>query len=273
MLLSRMLPTLLHRTLVAAFAAVLLVTVAGVGAPVPARASNEPPMTSSLLTWINRDRAVRGLLPLRVDTRLQALAGERASWMAARGRLSHDTVDGTISEAFTARSIAWYLAGEDVGYTTYAWGSRAAASLYSMWQQSPGHWELLMSPRFNYLGIGVAYNSAAKATYASIAFLEGPDRTRPGARMGTRSVSGTTIRFTWSGADPLLQTHTAGLRDFNVEYRVDNGPWVRIRTATTATSIALTGRRHGHWYAIRVQDRDRRANLSGWTSGLRIWVR
>lgn len=255
-----------------ALAAILLATVATFGAPGPASASTETSMERSLWTLVNRDRIDRGLRPLRLDVRLIQLAGERASWMAATGRLSHDSVDGTVCDALTARSIRWYSCGEDVGSTTSPWGSKAAASLYSMWKRSPAHWALLMSSRFNYLGIGVAYRSTAATTYASIAFLEGPDRTKPGARMRAKSVSGTTIRFTWSGSDPLLQTHTAGLRDFNVQYRVDSGAWVQIRTATTATAIALSSRLRGHSYTIRVQARDRRANLSSWSAGLRVWV-
>lgn len=255
-----------------ALAAILLATVATFGAPAPASASTETSMERSLRTWINRDRVDRGLRPLRLDVRLVRLAGERASWMAANGRLSHDSVGGSACDALTARSIRWYSCGEDVGSTTSPWGSKAAASLYSMWKNSASHWALLMSSRFNYLGIGVAYRSASATTYASIVFLEGPDRTAPWAKMRTKSVSGTTIRFTWSGADRLLQTHTAGLRDYNVQYRVDSGSWTQIRTATTATSIALSSRRHGHYYTIRVQARDRRGNLSSWSAGLRVWV-
>jgi uncharacterized protein YkwD len=272
MLLSGLLPTLIHRTLVAALAAVLLVTVAGVSAPAPVNASTETSMESSLQAWINRDRVDLGLQPLRLDVRLDTLAGERASWLAAHGVLSHESVDGTVCDALTTRAISWYLCGEDIGYTTYPLGSQAAASLYSMWKDSPSHWALLMSAQFNYVGIGVAYSSATATTYASIAFLEGVDRTAPWARMRTRSVSGTTVRFSWAGSDPLLQTHTAGLRDFNVWYRVDGGAWKQVRTATTATSITLHSRRHGHYYWVRVQARDRQGNLSSWSAATRVRV-
>ena len=255
-----------------ALAAVILATVATGAAPGPASASTETSMESSLQTWINRDRVDRGLRPLRLDLRLVELAGERASWMAAHDRLTHDSVDGTVCDALTARAIRWHSCGENIGYTTYPWGPEAAASLYSMWEHSPAHWALLMSSQFNYIGIGTAYRSASATTYATIAFLEGADRTAPWGRMRTKSVSGTTIRFTWAGSDPLLQTHTAGLRDFNVRYRVDGGAWTQVRTATTATSITLSSRRHGHYYWVRVQARDRQGNLSSWSAGLRVWV-
>jgi hypothetical protein len=129
----------------------------------------------------------------------------------------------------------------------------------------------MMSPYYNYVGIGVARRSNGM-TYASIVFLEGPDRTPPVARMASRSVSGTTVRFSWTATDPRLQTHTAGLRDYNVQLRVDNGTWVQIRTATTRTWLSLANRARGHWYEMRVQARDRRYNLSAWSTDLRAWV-
>jgi hypothetical protein len=35
-----------------------------------------------------------------------------------------------------------------------------------------------------------------------------------------------------------LQSHTAGLRDFAVQQRTDNGGWVTVSTGTTSTSRA-----------------------------------
>jgi hypothetical protein len=225
-----------------------------------------------LRVWTNRDRAALGLDPLRLDVRIETLAGGRAAWMADHGVMTHASVDGSLCDGFTTHAITWFTCGEAIGYTTYAWGPQAAASLYSMWRNSPEHWALLMSASYNYVGFGVSYDSGSGTTYSSIAFLEGPDRTPPVSRMSSKSVSGTTARFAWTGSDPLLQTHTARLQGFSVQYRVDSGVWKQIRTATTATSITLSSRHHGHYYSIRVQARDRRGNLSAWTSGSRVWV-
>ncbi len=225
-----------------------------------------------LRIWTNRDRASLGLGPLRLDVRIETLAGERAAWMADRGVMTHTSAAGTLCDALAIRAIKWFSCGEAIGYTTDAWGPQAAASLYSMWRNSPEHWALLMSSSYNYVGFGVAYDSGSRTTYSSIAFLEGPDRTPPVSRMSSKSVSGRTAQFAWTGSDPLLQTHTAGLQGFAVQYRVDGGAWKQIRTATTATSIALSSRRHGHYYSIRVQARDRQGNLSAWTSGSRVWI-
>jgi uncharacterized protein YkwD len=259
------------RRVLAVVAAVLVLAAAAAILPAPTKASTEASMESSLLYWMNRDRTARGLAPLRIDTRLVGLSGERAGWMAASGLLTHNSVDGSACNAMTTRSIYWYRCGEDIGFTTATWGTASAKFIYNLWRHSPAHWALMMSSRYNYVGIGVARRSNG-ATYASIVFLEGPDRTRPIARMRTRSVSGTTVRFTWSATDSRLQTHTAGIRNYNVQLRVDNGPWTQIRSATTRTSVSLLHRARGHWYTVRVQARDRRGNLSAWSHDLRAKV-
>jgi len=251
--------------------AVLVLAAVTATLPPPAKASTETSMESSLLYWLNRDRRAHGLRSLRLDARLVNLSGERAGWMAAQGVLSHSSYDGAPCDAMTVWAIRWYRCGEDIGFTTATWGTTSAKYIYSLWRNSAPHWALMMSSRYNYVGIGVARRSNG-ATYASILFLEGPDRTRPVARVRSRSVSGTTVSFTWGATDPRLQTHTAGVRDYYVQLRVDNGPWVLIRTATTRTAITLTGRAHGHWYALRVLARDMRLNASAWSSDLRAWV-
>ena len=255
----------------AVVAAVFVLTAISVGLPTPTQASTESTMESSLRTWISRDRVARGLRPLRNDSRLAGLAGERATWMAVKGKLSHNSVDGSACDAMSKRSIYWYRCGEDIGFTTATWGTQSAKFIYTLWRHSPAHWALLMSSRFNYVGVGVARRSNG-TTYSSIVFIEGPDRTAPIPRMRTRSVIGRTVRFTWSATDVRLQTHTSGVKNYNVALRIDNGPYVQIRTGTTRTSLTLLHRLHGHWYTVRIQARDNRGNLSGWSTGKRAWV-
>jgi uncharacterized protein YkwD len=269
-------PARIRRDL-AVFAAVLVLVAGSARLPAPTRAAVDASaavgasMEGSLRSWINRDRAGHGLRALRVDMRLDALSGERASWMAAKGQLTHDGLDGSACDAMTKRSIYWYGCGEDIGFTTASWGTSSAAFLYDLWRHSPAHWALMMSSRFNYFGVGVARRSNG-STYAAIVFLEGPDHTQPIARMRTRTVTGRNIKFTWSAKDIRLQTHTAGIKNYNVELRVDNGAYVQIRTATQKTSLSLLNRARGHWYSVRVQARDKRGNLSAWSHGLRAWV-
>jgi len=232
--------------------------------PAPASASTESSMAGMLLTQINRDRAVNGLIALRTDSRLIDLAEKRAQWMAANGGMSHDSYGGPIYDAVAMVGVDAWDSSEAVGVTNAAVGPDAAGYLYSMWQRSPEHWGFITSGTFNYIGIGVAASGAD--TYASLVFAEAPDVSRPAVALTGSGRSGTAAFWTWTGRDGQLQTHTAGLRDFDVQYRVDGGPWRTILSHTTSTQLILKRRTPGHSYAIRVRDRDRRNNLSLWST-------
>ena len=55
------------------------------------------------------------------------------------------------------------------------------------------------------------------------------------ARVTGASRSGDDVSWTWNGYDPRLQTHTAGFRDFDVQYRVGSGDGGR--SATTRPEV------------------------------------
>jgi uncharacterized protein YkwD len=253
--------TIRHPRLAAwALVASVLMILGAVSAPV-VQASTASSMNTTLLTMINSDRLAVGLRPLRLDTRLAMLAAERAGSMAGTGQLSHGQ---EIAAAERAVDVQPYFAGEAIGETTASWGTPAAQYIYNLWRGSPEHWGLITSSSFNYIGVGVSYRSDTGQTFASLVFAEAPDSSRPIASITGAGRSGSTLVFTWSGRDGLLQTHTAGLRDFVIDYRVDNGPWKTIRSGTTATSITLTNRPSGHVYTVAVQARDRHMNASTW---------
>lgn len=257
-----------------AAALALLVMLGGMPGPAAAATSTSTAdsMSAKVLGWLNRDRAADGLVPLRSWTPLKSMAADRAARMAEANTLSHAAAGGNVGTELSARGIQWYAYGEIIGASTYSWGSQAAANLYSLWKGSPTHRSIMFSARYNYVGVGFAYRSASNTTYASVVFSESKDHTAASAKNGTLSLTGTTVRFSWSGYDPRLQTHTAGLRSFDVLYRVDDGTWRTIRNDTAATALTLTSRPPGHWYGFRVQAADRRGNLSRWTSEKRVWV-
>ena len=190
-------------------------------------------MAAEIVGWLNRDRVKAGLRAERTWPALASIAGTRAGSMATSHTLSH-SVGGDVGSALTSAHLQWYRWGEVIGMTPVAWGSQAALSLYNMWKASPPHHAIMFSTSYNYLGVGIVRASDG-STWASIVFSESVDHTRPAARNGALTASGTTLHFTWSGYDPLLQTHTAGLRGFNVQYRVDGGAWHLIRNLTTYT--------------------------------------
>jgi uncharacterized protein YkwD len=241
-------------------------------------ANTNPPNSPSsvavekyIRTWLNHDRAVRGLRSLRVDIRLQGIATTRAQELASLGLLSH-SAPGNLGSQLNAAGVRWYGWGEDIGWSSYSWGHDVALSLYTMWKHSPGHWKLMMSNRYNYLGIGLGYRWPDGATYASIVFAEMPDHSAPTARMTSAVRTGTSVSFRYKGTDTILQTHTAGLKDYDVEYKVDAGPWTIIRTHRTASSITLKSRAHGHTYYIAVRARDAKGNVGRWSSPKHLYV-
>ena len=237
----------------------------------PARAATTASVGAQLVTWINEARVARGLKALRVDPRLSSLATERAQRLADAGLLSH-SYPGDIGSQLDARGIWWYRYGEVLAWSSATFGTESAWHMFQGWRNSPSHWTLLMSDDYNYLGPGVAIRQANGATYASVLLGELDDITPPVPRMLVASRSGTSVTWWYKGWEPPLQTRTAGLRDFEVQYRMDDGSWRTIRSWTTATSVKLTGRWWGHWHGLRIRARDRRGNVSAWTPEMRVWV-
>jgi uncharacterized protein YkwD len=224
-----------------------------------------------VVRWINNDRMDRGLAPLRTDGDLVAISGLRASRMASANVMSH-TIGGNLAAQLDWYNVAWYRYGETIGWSNAGYPVDSAKAIYRAWMGSTEHRALLLSDRFNYIGVGLGYRSSHNRTYASAVLTESPDHTRPVARVTSAGRSGTTVSWTFAGYDPRLQTHTAGLRDYDVQYRVGTGSWSLYRDNTTSTTFSLANRPHGRYYSIRVRATDRRGNVGAWSSESRIWV-
>jgi hypothetical protein len=224
-----------------------------------------------VVSLINQARTARGLVPLRYDSDLVAISGLRASRMASANTLSH-TVGGNLSSQLRAYGARWYRYGEDIGWSTATWPTSSARAIFNAWMRSAPHRALILSDRFNYLGVGLAYRSSNRRTYGSVVFAEMADHSRPIARVTSARRSGDDARWTWSGYDVRLQTHTAGLRDYDVQYRVNYGAWLLLRNNTNQSSLTLTNRPGGRSYAIRVRGTDQRGNVGAWSSERRVWV-
>ena len=280
---TRPYPSMPRTTLSLALGAALVLSVLSSGPVFGSAAPPPPPSTTTpsapsqgtveqyLRDFVNKDRAARGLRPLRLDSRLQTIARERAATLADLGILDHSAA-GNLSSQLTAGGIRWYRWGEALGWSSYSWGYTVAKSLYGLWKASPSHWALLMSSGYNYFGIGLGYQWSGRATYASIVFSDSPDHSAPTRKMTSVSRAGTTIHFTWTGSDTSLQLHTSGLKNFDIEYGTDKNGWTIIRSATTARSITLTNRPRGHVYWLRVRARDNAGYVSTWSPALHVTV-
>jgi hypothetical protein len=248
-------------------AAVALTGAGPVANPAPVAAATASGVETSILGWVNAARADRGLRPLRLHSGLVDLAGDRAATMASTGVFKHPSC---VTCMFVNRGIQYYSGTEVIAWSGYELSQNPANSLYSAWRNSSLHWGILMSSKYNYIGLGVA--EGGSSTYAAGLLTESRDRTTPWAKMVGGAKSGTSVTWTWRGGDRKLQTHTAGLKNFVVEYKVDSGSWSTIRSGTTAKSLTLSDRARGHCYSLRVRARDNRDYLSAYTSAVRVCV-
>ncbi len=208
-----------RRLLSHAVGATLIATLVATAFAAPASAATSASTAEAMIIgWVNTSRTNAGLRPLRGDRDLAYIAGVRASRMASNNVMNH-TIGGNLYNQLRYRDVQWYRYGEAVGWSGSSWTVDAARSLYRMWMASPSHRALLMSSRFNYIGLGLAYRSSNRRTFGSAVMTESLDHT--GAKAGITAVrrSGDDVGWSWSGYDIRLQTHTAGLRDFDVQYR------------------------------------------------------
>ncbi|HJP88553.1 MAG TPA: CAP domain-containing protein [Candidatus Limnocylindrales bacterium] len=242
--------------------------------PAPANAATTLSPTpdaveTTFVNWINSVRASKGLVALRTHPGLVKMAGDWAAHSASTGVLA---LPSCTSCMLTDYGVQKYTYGSMESWSTYNWGADAINSIESGWKQHSTEWAKLMSSTLNYVGIGVAYRSSNRSMWVVVFETESKDRTTPWSKTGSASRSGSTVSWSWSGGDTKLQSHTAGLKNFDVQYRVDDGTWTTIKSGTTAKSLSLSSRSGGHYYGIRVRSRDNRDYVSGWSAEMRVWV-
>lgn len=222
---------------------------------------------ASMLKLINAERTKRGLVSMRLDTRLAAIARNRSDYQARTGDADHTQGSNTVFDMIEDANIRWYAAGEIIAQNRYyPTLLDSAKTAVSGWLGSSTHRPILLSKGYNYVGIGFATNPDNDRRYWTAVFMKGPDRTRPWAEAGrvSKSAVSTGIRVTlrWSGADRRLQVLTSGLRYFQVQRRTPTGSW-RSWPTTTSTYKRVTYPRNRTVY-VRVRSRDRAGNWSAW---------
>lgn len=267
---SRPSPTPARRLLIVAFA-VALALVAALPASHARAGLTATQAEAKLLGWINEARVARGLVPLVYWVRLAEVAGKRATKLAEKNLLSH-TASGDLADQLKAKDVSWYRYGETIGYSLASWTEGAAKNLFDMWKGSSAHWKLLMSDKMNYAGVGLAHRDSNGRTFGSVVLTESVDHTGARALVTGVSRNGDDVTWSWKGWDPYLQTHRAGLRDFDLQYRVNGGSWTTIRNDTTGTKITLLDRVHGRTYGLRVRATDKRGTVGPWTNETKIYV-
>ena len=256
-----------------AFAAAIAFASAGAH-PGPAAAA-EVTISSAeqqMVGILNADRAAAGLIAFRVDARLSSIARARSVDMATKHYFSHTQPDGrSVFDILTARTIKWYSAGEIIAWNTWPTLAESARAANDGWLGSATHRSIVMATSYNYMGVGLAIDGAGKKVWTTV-FLQGPDRTaawvalNPIVQPDVVSVATTayrTVRISWRGDDVTLVVRTAGLRNYQVQRRVDRGAWRWLTTWTTRSSRSI-GVYAGHRYDVRVRACDRAGNCGRW---------
>lgn len=262
----RLMPASRRRFLPLLFAVALVLPAA-----VPAAAGSDPAVSSAeaaALTYANKERTARGLVPLRLDSRLQEIAHARAETMASEDELSHDQADGSnVFDLLSAADIKRYKAGEIIAWNTWDSYGTSAKGAIAQWIKSSGHRAILLSGDYNYVAFGFAVSPDSGRRYWAGVFIKGPDRSGAWSKLYTPvktaySSSRTKVTFRWTGADTKLQVLTSGLRSFEIQRRVSAGEWVSYGS-TKATSLTTSWAR-GYTYEFRVRAVDWAGNWGGW---------
>jgi uncharacterized protein YkwD len=240
-------------------------------AMVPAAAVASDSQTTAealMLKKLNYERTRRGLVALRLDTRIAAIARDRSEYQARTGDADHTQGSKNVFDFIQAAGIKWYAAGEIIAQNRYyPTVADSAAAAIRGWLGSSTHRSIMLSKGYNYVGFGYAMNPDNQRRYWTGVFLKGPDRTTPVAAIegiSKKNVSGGYVAVTmrWSGADRRLQVLTSGFRYFQAQRRNVGGTW---GSWPTTTSTYKTVR----WYPgrdkeIRVRSRDKAGNWSKW---------
>ena len=124
----------------------------------------------AVLCLLNRERAGRGLRPLRSNRRLRAAAARHSHSMARHNFFDHTSPTGSTMSArikgsgYTRRARSWSI-GENI-----AWGSGGYATprqIVRSWMRSPGHRANILNGGFREIGIGVAVGTPMRVAASS----------------------------------------------------------------------------------------------------------
>jgi uncharacterized YkwD family protein len=98
----------------------------------------------------NQERANNGLPALKVDLTLSKMAHEKSRDMSANGYFSHTSPTyGSPFDMMKKYGISYRYAGENI-----AMGQRTPEEVVKAWMNSEGHRKNILSPNFNYIGVG-----------------------------------------------------------------------------------------------------------------------
>jgi len=109
-------------------------------------------MINAELEIINSMRAAKGIAPLKLSNNLTEIACARAEEIAWSGEHSHTRPNGRrFTTILKEAGIKEGVAGENIG-----WGYATVNDVCTAWKESISHYENIMNPDFEKIGIGIA---------------------------------------------------------------------------------------------------------------------
>lgn len=122
--------------------------------PTPTAASRSS-YAEAIVHAMNRERAARGLGPLRLEERLSLAAQDRVADMLSKHYFDHVSPEGISPfEWVRKRGYKYNLIGENL-----ALGYRSSHSVVSGWMKSPGHRDNILKSGFDEVGIAFSDTS------------------------------------------------------------------------------------------------------------------
>jgi uncharacterized protein YkwD len=114
------------------------------------KAAARPALEEKMLAMVNKERASRGLKPLKADTEMTLLARAHSNDMFVRGYFAHVNPDGKDPFArMKDANIIFNSAGENLAL------AQTVEIAHVNLMNSPGHKANILNPSFGRLGIGI----------------------------------------------------------------------------------------------------------------------
>lgn len=141
------------------------------GEPAPGEPAHLPSgdLGTALLSMVNRARESEGSPALLRAADLDAIAQKHAEVMLKAKRVAHDAGDGLPTARVEAAGLSVLAAGENVAHALDL--ARAHRALWA----SPAHRENLLQPRFDRVGIGIAFDPDGSLWVCEL-FADYPDQ-------------------------------------------------------------------------------------------------
>lgn len=112
-------------------------------------------LEDQVLTLVNKERAARGLAPLKMNWEVQRCARLKSQDMINKGYFSHTSPTyGSPFNMMENFGIHFSAAGENIAY-----GQTSAQQVMNAWMNSSGHRANILSPIYTQIGVGAAKKS------------------------------------------------------------------------------------------------------------------